>query len=211
MNIKTVIVSLTITNIFGVSYLIFKNKVSNFDYTKIILIIFTSIFGVVLGGYSLGVIDSFFIKKVFGLMIIFTGLYDFGVQKGYLNKFRLKSNFLTTSLVGLIGGFFSGLIGAAGTIYALYFNQTLEDKKEFKLYISIVFLVLLLVRAIYYVADPNTRIYYDPLFIVISTPAVFTGVYIGNLLTEKVSNEIFKEIVSISIILMGVYITVSNY
>ncbi len=211
MNIKTVIVSLTITNIFGVSYLIFKNKVSNFDYTKIILIIFTSIFGVVLGGYSLGVIDSFFIKKVFGLMIIFTGLYDFGVQKGYLNKFRLKSNFLTTSLVGLIGGFFSGLIGAAGTIYALYFNQTLEDKKEFKLYISIVFLVLLLVRAIYYVADPNTRIYYDPLFIVISIPAVFIGVYIGNLLTEKVSNKIFKEIVSISIILMGVYITVSNY
>ncbi len=210
MNVKTVIVSLTITNIFGTGYLVLTNKTKHIDVGKIFIILLFSILGVFFGGYVLGVADTSFIKKIFGFLIIFTGVYDFLVQIGKLKNFRLKSNFLTTSLIGIIGGFFSGLIGAAGTIYAMYFNQTIQDKKEYKFYISLVFFVLLIVRAIYYLIDENTRYYYDYIFILISIPAVFLGVFFGNLLTEKVHTLLFKKIVSISIILMGIYILISN-
>ncbi len=210
MNVKTVIVSLTVTNIFGTGYLIFTNKSKHFNLKKVSTILFFSIFGVFIGGYVLGVANTYFIKKVFGFLIILTGIYDFAVQMGKLKNFRLKSNFITTSLIGLIGGFFSGLIGAAGTIYAMYFNQTIHNKKEYKFYISLVFFILLIIRAVYYLIDENTRYYYDHIFILVSIPAVFLGVFFGNLLTAKVHTTIFKKVVSISIILMGVYILVSN-
>ena len=210
MNVKTVIVSLTVTNIFGTGYLIFTNRTKHFNLKKIFAILLFSIIGVFIGGYVLGIADTFFIKKVFGFLIVLTGIYDYFVQIGKLKNFRLKSNLLTTSLIGLIGGFFSGLIGAAGTIYAMYFNQTIHDKKEYKFYISLVFFILLIVRAIYYLIDENTRYYYDHIFILVSIPAVFSGVFFGNLLTEKVHTTIFKKIVSISIILMGIYILISN-
>jgi uncharacterized membrane protein YfcA len=210
MNVKTVIVSLTVTNIFGTGYLVLTNKEKHFDFKKISVILFFSIIGVFIGGYVLGVANTYFIKKIFGFLIILTGIYDLFVQIGKLKNFRLKNNFLTTSLIGLIGGFFSGLIGAAGTIYAMYFNQTIHNKKEYKFYISLVFFILLVIRAVYYLIDENTRYYYDHIFIIASIPAVFLGVFFGNLLTEKVHTSLFKKIVSISIIIMGIYILVSN-
>ncbi len=210
MNVKTVIVSLTVTNIFGTGYLIITNRKSDFKLKKIFPILFFSIIGVFIGGYVLGIANTFIIKKVFGILIVFTGIYDYFVQTGKLKNFKLKSNLLTSSLIGLIGGFFSGLIGAAGTIYAMYFNQTIHDKKEYKFYISTVFFILLIVRAVYYIIDENTRYYYDHIFILVSIPAVFLGVFFGNLLTEKVHNTAFKKIVSVAIILMGIYIIVSN-
>ncbi len=210
MNVKTVIVSLTITNIFGTGYLIFTNRVKDFSFKKIFVILFFSIIGVFIGGYVLGIADTFLIKKVFGILIIFTGFYDFFVQIGKLKNFRLKDNPLTSSLIGFIGGFFSGLIGAAGTIYAMYLNQTIHNKREYKFYISLIFFILLVVRGIYYLFDENTRYYYDHIFILVSIPAVFLGVFFGNLLTEKVHTFLFKKIISVSIILMGVYILISN-
>ena len=210
INIKTVIVSLTVTNMFGVSYIIYKNRLKKFSLKRIYLITIASIVGVFIGSYLLGISDTQHIKLVFGTVVAVTGVYDLLVQTGNLRNLRIKRTKLNEIITGITGGIFSGLVGGAGSIYALYFNQLFVSKRVYKFYISILFLIILIFRGIYYYIDENTRQFYDLKFILLATLGLIPAVVIGNYLTKKVKPKTFKKVVAVSIICVGTYIIISN-
>jgi uncharacterized membrane protein YfcA len=210
MDIKTIIVSLTISNIIGILYIIYKNRLKKFSLKRIYAITFSSVVGVFIGSYLLGITDVVKIKLIFGVIVAITGFYDFLIQTGNIIRFKIKSSNFNALLVGFVGGIFSGLVGGAGSIYALYFNQTFFSKRVYKFYISVVFLIILITRSVYYFLDPNTKGYYDAKFIILTILGLVPGVIIGNYLTKKVKPKTFKKIVSISITLIGLYIVISN-
>ena len=89
-------------------------------------------------------------------------------------------------------------------MYAFFFNQISLDKQDFKFVISFFFFLLNIERVVVYTLSSLEK-YFNFEIILPSVIAVFLGAYIGHWLFKKVDTKKFKEIVSVSIILFGIY------
>ncbi len=205
---KIVIVSSAVSNMFGVIYLTIKNFSKRADFKVLIPLSVGSFFGIAVGSYFLGIIPSLTLKLILGITIVILGIYDFFIQTNKLKTFRLPDNQITGYTIGLLAGIVSGLLGTSGPLFAIYLNQKIKTKEEFKLIISIAFFVQAVFRIIFYVPNENVWSNFDLLFFLFSVPAVMAGVFVGDKLTKKVDVSTFKKLISISIIIIGIYLTI---
>ncbi len=201
---KKVVVSLSIIALIGTLFLSFSNYRGKFFLKEVFVLLFFSFLGAGAGSYLLKILSPEMVEFTFGIFVVITGIYDFLSQKKkFLFKLKLKN--ILAMLTGFFGGLISGLIGGAGPLYALYINQFFHSKEDFKFVISFVFTVLNLERIVFYLFSPELRGAFSSEIIIPALPGVFLGAFLGDLFSRKVSNKFFKEIVSISIIVFGVY------
>ncbi|NPA54023.1 MAG: sulfite exporter TauE/SafE family protein [Aquificae bacterium] len=203
-NAKAVVVSLSIIALLGTIYLSVANFKGNFYLKEIFLLLLFSFVGAGIGSYFLEILNHKTVEAFFGLFVVLTGIYDFISHKRNI-KLPEKHKYLFAVFTGTAGGFISGLIGGAGPLYALYLNQFFHSKEDFKFVISFVFAVLNIERIVFYLWSSELRDFFYSEIIIPAVPAVFLGAFIGNFLTKSVSSTVFKELVSISIILFGFY------
>ncbi|WP_457625231.1 sulfite exporter TauE/SafE family protein [Persephonella sp.] len=201
---KTVVVSLSIIALLGTAYLTAVNYRSKFFLKDVSLLIFFSFIGVGIGSFFLEELDHRKIELIFGIIVFLTGIYDFYAQK---KKIFLQGKHKTVMgvLTGISGGIVSGLTGGAGPLYALYLNQTIHNKTDFKFVLSLVFTALNIERVFFYTLSPQLLQLFDPDILLPGIVAVFIGAYIGHRLTGKLSTQRFKESISVSITLFGIY------
>ncbi len=207
---KVVIVSSAVSNLFGVIYLSLKNFTKRANFKILIPLSVGSFFGIWIGSYTLGIIESETLKLILGVTIVSLGFYDFLIQTGKFTNFKLPDTEMTGYTVGFFAGIVSGLLGTSGPLFAIYLNQKIHSKEEFKLIISVAFLIQALNRILFYVPNESVWKNFDFMFFIVSTPAVFIGVFIGNRLTEKIEVYTFKKLVSISIIIIGMYLILDS-
>ncbi len=200
---KTVVVSLSIIALIGTIYLAVLNFKGRLFLKEISILVLFSFLGAGIGSYLLEIVSHKFIEFTFGLVVIATGLYDLFAQKRkiYIPK---KYKHIFASITGFIGGIISGLIGGSGPLYAFYLNQTFHDKENFKFVISFFFAILNVERIIFYLLSPLKN-YFNMEIILPSILAVFLGAYLGNYIAKVFPTKTFKELVSFSIIIFGVY------
>ncbi len=207
---KVVIVSSAVSNLFGVVYLSLKNFTKRANFKILIPLSVGSFFGIWIGSYTLGIIESETLKLILGITIVSLGFYDFLIQTGKFTNFKLPDTEMTGYTIGFFAGVVSGLLGTSGPLFAIYLNQKIHSKEEFKLIISVAFLIQALNRILFYVPNESVWKNFDFMFFIVSIPAVFIGVFIGNRLTEKIEVYTFKKLVSISIIIIGMYLILDS-
>ncbi|SNZ06694.1 Uncharacterized membrane protein YfcA [Persephonella hydrogeniphila] len=201
---KTVVVSLSVIALLGTAYLTVINYRGKFFLKDTLLLIFFSFIGVGIGSFFLEALDHRKIELIFGIIVFLTGLYDFYAQRKRI-FIQGKHKTVFGVMTGISGGIVSGLTGGAGPLYALYLNQTVHNKKDFKFLLSLIFTALNIERIFFYSISPQLLQLFDLQILLPGVLAVFSGAYIGNKLTGKLSTQRFKESVSISITVFGIY------
>lgn len=209
-NAKEVVVSLSIIALTGTIYLSWKNFRGNFFLKEILILSIFSFIGAGIGSFLLEKLNPKDIELIFGIVITLTGIYDFYSQK---KKIFIHSKHKTIFGVftGTVGGIISGLIGGAGPLYALYLNQTIHNKNDFKFIISFVFVILNIERILFYLVSPELRTLFNWEIVIPGMVGVVIGAYLGNYLTGKLPTQKFKELVSLSIVIFGVYFIFKSF
>jgi len=203
-DVKEVIVSLSITALVGTTLLAISTYKGKWYLKESIAILTLSFIGAFIGSFLLEYLNITFVELIFGIVVLFTGIYDFLFQKGIIKQILIRNKTLFLIFTGVFGGVMSGLIGASGPIHVLYFNQVLKDKEHFKFVVSFIFSVLNVERIIFYLYSENLRELFNLDIILWGIPATVLGMYIGHKLSLKLPVKVFKEIVSVAIILTGI-------
>ena len=201
--LKEVIVSLSITALVGTILLAVSTYKGKWYLKESVAILTLSFIGAFIGSVLLEYLNITLVELVFGIVVLFTGIYDFLFQKGIVKQILIKNKTLFLIFTGIFGGVMSGLIGASGPIHVLYFNQVLKDKEHFKFVVSFIFSILNVERISFYIYSENLRSLFNMDIILWGIPATVLGMYIGHKLSLKLPVKVFKEIVSVAIILTG--------
>ncbi len=206
---KTVVVSLSLLALVGTVYLSISNYRGNLFLKDIFVLAVFSFLGAGIGSYLLKVANQKIVEEVFGLVIIFTGLYDLFLKNKNI-KFPKSLKIPFGALTGFLGGIISGLIGGAGPLYAFYLNQYFHSKEDFKFVISFIFVILNVERIVFYLSYPDLIEFFSSEIIIPGLLATVLGAYLGNMFTKGLSTDSFKKLVSLSITLFGVYFLIKG-
>ncbi len=163
----------------------------------------TSAAGGLLGAFLHNSFQNDVLTIVFGCLLLLTGIS--GIT-GLAEKVRFRS--FAAWLLGGISGVFGGLVGNQGSIRSgamLGFNL---DKDQFVSTATGIALMVDIARLPVYLAgqwDQLGTIWY---FILITAVGVIAGTIAGRKLLEKIPDTIFKKVVSIIILVIGILILI---
>ncbi len=167
------------------------------------LIIFACIFTII-GANVLKGFDETLLKIVLGGLLILTSV---------LNILKLNVSFKNPKryypIVGSISGFLNGLSGISGPPLIIFFSNTKMDKLTYKATFNAFFLSLNIVALITY---QRIGVLTTDLIKTGATYAIFVviGAYIGLFLSYRASEVVFKQIVTVIVMLMGVLMIVGE-
>ncbi len=167
------------------------------------LIIFACIFTII-GANVLKGFDEKVLKIVLGLLLTLTSV---------LNILKINIDFKNPKryypIVGSISGFLNGLSGISGPPLIIFFSNTKMDKLTYKATFNTFFLSLNIVALITY---SRIGVLTFDLIKVGGVYAIFVviGAYTGLFLSYKASEVVFKQIVVVIVMLMGILMIVGE-
>ncbi len=146
-----------------------------------------------------------FIKILFGLAVIFTGLEMLLRER---QPGKGKSSKLAFFLIGFLSGVLCGLFGV-GAFLVAYISRTTDNLAQFKGNLCIVFFVENTVRIILYSLTGilNPGILKQAVLLM---PFMVIGLAAGMLLSKKSGEKFVKNTVIILLILSGISLIISN-
>ncbi len=149
--------------------------------------------------------DTGFIKILFGLAVIFTGIEMLLRER---QKEKKKSSKLALVTIGFLSGVLCGLFGV-GAFLVAYIGRTTENQAQFKGNICVVFFVENTVRIILYSLTGilNFAIFFKAVSLL---PFMVIGLGIGMFLSKKTSEKFVKNAVIILLILSGISLIINN-
>ena len=156
---------------------------------RIIPLVIAGIAGSIAGVQLLKVIPLKELKIVMGIFVIISAVI---LATGVRVKF--KKEIPAYTIAGLISGFTNGAISFGGPPIVLFLQNQDESKNSFRANLSLFFLVIGLTASINMIAngllDAHTAI--NALLLV---PATLGGTFLGNFLSHKFDEELFKKLV----------------
>lgn len=177
-----------------------KKEWKDIDKKVILKLAFTSIIGLIAGISILNFGNLIFLKKVLGIFII---LY---VTYSYFFKGKIKKSSLLEYILGVFGGFFSGLFSTGGPLFVIVVKNATTDIKTFR---ATMFGVLGLVSVIrvpliaYSGILKLNHLYYS-LFIM---PFFFLAIFLGKKMYLKLNEALIKNCVLVALLLSGLMLT----
>ncbi|MCC6816242.1 MAG: sulfite exporter TauE/SafE family protein [Saprospiraceae bacterium] len=137
------------------------------------------------------------LKLIIGMLIIAFAILEFNKKNNLaFTGFHYKI------IGGIVSGFFGGLSGHQGALRSLFLSKSIQQKSVFiATGIMIACMVDLVRIPIYYIHLRNTQL--DLKIIVPSVLAAFLGAYYGKKKSENFTNENFKKLVFIFLIVFG--------
>jgi uncharacterized membrane protein YfcA len=114
------------------------------------------------------------------------------------------SNWITSVIGGLISGFFAGIFGIRGAVRSVFLSAFDLSKERYIATTGAISLVLDITRlgAYYFNRIELPTYFYWGLFIFV--PVSFVGVYVGQLIVTRISQQTFDLIVAIFLLIVGV-------
>jgi uncharacterized membrane protein YfcA len=160
----------------------------------------TSIIGVAAGISVLNYGNPIFLKKVLGIFIILYVIYSF------FSKGKIKNTSLLEYVLGVFGGFFSGLFSTGGPLYVIIVKNTAMDIKTFRAtmfgilgLVSIIRMPMIIFSGILKLS----HLYYA-LFIL---PFFFLALFLGKKMYLKLNEELLKNCVLLALLFSGLALT----
>ena len=164
-------------------------------------------FGIIFGSIIFHKVENQFISKIIGATIIFSAIINYyGV--------KIKKSFLESKLFSSTYGLFAGMVGGMTTIVGpliVIYLVSLNLKKEFfsELVSLSVFSTLLPLYAIFFIYQKVTvhDFFVSALFII---PAILFQL-LGFKIRRIIPQAVFKNIVLVILIIIGVLILYKNF
>ncbi|WP_027180314.1 sulfite exporter TauE/SafE family protein [Maridesulfovibrio bastinii] len=164
---------------------------------KIIPLILGCIPGTLAGTLLIKFVDGHIITLLLGMLVTFYALYCLFIRPVVLNL---------RPIWGAVAGFFTGVIAssvsAGGPPTIIYSSLMGWKKNDFKATLASFFLISATMAAAGHLISGITTFYVFKLFLA-SLPLVLIGVYLGNRLAGRVSEESYKKVVMVLLVIMG--------
>ncbi len=175
----------------------FRTKTKNL--TPLLMPLFIgSALGIPLGMHFLQIVAEDTLLWILGVVLVLTSTYSLIGKKN-----KVKFNWQTGALVGLLAGSFGASINVNGPLIGMYStkNEKLSKHKNKDLITTYMFATGLFVVAGHYLAGRIT----EPVvrYFVIVLPALFIGLQIGKTIFEKVPAQLLKTVVYLFVLAAG--------
>jgi hypothetical protein len=154
--------------------------------------------GVASGTLILKFTNPVYIQLVWGVLIIFIVI---ALVRGV--DFRIRSDTSAMTLSGLLGGLLAGATGITGPPVAIILSSLKTPKEKFNALISVFILFAVSYALVFYLISGLVRTE-TFLLSLCSVPALLAGLYTGDRLVSRISQQTFTRVVYIVLILMGV-------
>jgi len=195
-NIQDVVVLLLLINLPAELYVVARSW-KHISWRGVLLICGGIVFGVPVGAIILQRGDPTVVLTVLGVVLLVAGL-------GFLLLKRRKVSWPRWSepVVGLVSGVLSGLFGTGGPPLIFFYQLGGSDKAAFRAHLMAIFLLVTLARVpSYAVAGLITAPRLVSALLVL--PAVVVGAFAGDRLHLQLSEESFKRLVSVALVVLG--------
>lgn len=154
--------------------------------------------GVAAGTLILKFINPAYIQLVWGVLIIFIVT---ALARGV--DLRIKSDKSAMTLSGLLGGLLAGATGITGPPVAIILSSLKTPKEKFNALISVFILFAVSYALVFYLISGLVRTE-TFLLALCSVPALLAGLYTGDRLVSRISQQSFTRVVYVVLILMGI-------
>lgn len=180
-----------------------RKKIDFKEIYKFLIYITPAIF---LGTYLLKSFSGKGVVLLLSLIIVALGSYYLFFEERV--KFTFKSK-LWLPVFGLISGIFGSMFGIAGPPLIIYFKTKKVNKSYFRVILLSIFLMMGFLKIISY---SYFGLYTEQIFISLIPilPFSFLGLYLGNIAHDKISENIFKKITSISLLVSGLILMIKG-
>lgn len=204
-NPKEVVVSSSLINFWGNLFVFLSLRSKSSPNFKLLMpLVLGSFLGIAISSKVLILISKDALRALIGIFILLLGIYDLLVQRDVL-KFRLKESFRNGLFAGFLGGLFAGLVGMGGPPPVVYLNQVCKNVERFKMTLALYFSFNVLTRVFFYFLYGDESLWNTEL-ILYSFFGVPLGIYLGLKLSEYVKPKVLKQIVSLSVLFLGVFL-----
>jgi uncharacterized membrane protein YfcA len=199
----TVVSSMLITGI-AFNYFMIRKIKTKVDHSLITILFIASLLGMMIGVVVFKLISTNLLQLTVGILAI-----SFVLIYGLLNFNLPKSNLLT-----LLAGFFSGILNTStslsGPPVAILLLTQKREKKDFRKTLAIFFLLMNLVSVLLFIFN---KIFTERGVILgfLSIPFVLIGGYLGDRVSNRISQKKFKILILILIFLTGLYGIYSSF
>jgi uncharacterized membrane protein YfcA len=172
----------------------------NIDKKIIMKLAFTSIIGLAAGISVLNYGNLLFLKKVLGIFIILYVIYSF------FSKGKIKNSPFLEYILGIFGGFFSGLFSTGGPLFVIIVKNATMDIKTFRATMFGVLGLVSIIRVPMIIFSGILKLshLYYALFIL---PFFFLALFLGKKMYLKLNEELLKNCVLLALLLSGLMLT----
>lgn len=203
VDIKTAVAVCTLCGVI-INFSMCCNLRSNIEINRILPLIIGCVPGVVFGTVVLREVDGGIITLCLGILVAGYASYSLLVNPVVLKMSRLW---------GYLAGFLTGAIGTAvsagGPPTIIYSSLMGWRKDDFKATLSGFFLVAASMAALGHFLGGLTTLYVFKLFLASLIP-VQAGVMLGHRLAARVSEDLYRRIVMILLVFMGLMLIFQN-
>lgn len=154
--------------------------------------------GVACGTLILKFVNPAYIQLVWGLLILFIVI---ALVRGL--TLNIRSDRITMTLSGLLGGVLSGATGITGPPVAIILSSLKTPKEKFNAVISVFILFAVSYALIFYLIAGLVRA--ETLLLALCCiPAMLAGLYTGDHMVSRSSQRTFTTIVYFVLVIMGI-------
>ena len=185
-----------------------KNYWGEWDKKELTFLLPPAIIGVVVGGLLIQAVSDKSFKIFVGAVALIFALYNLLIAKyhgdnstGGLNISGLAGDKLSI-LFGFLAGTASTLIHAGGMVISIYLINRHPDKRGFVATIVFFFAVINLSKWIAY-TQIGILTWDVAIFVLVISPLIVLGGFVGNIINRRLQYPIFKTMVLILILIIG--------
>ncbi|HEV2339432.1 MAG TPA: sulfite exporter TauE/SafE family protein [Patescibacteria group bacterium] len=184
---------------FSSNALLIKTFYKNIQYWVLIPLILGNLVGGIIGVHFLVLDSNIVLVKILGIVIPVSSVIIFFVDK----KISILPNILLGFITGILSGILSAIFAVGGAPIILYLSSVFKDKNLFRSTSLIFFLFNGVIQIpLFAIHGLITR---QVLFLfVICFPVLILSNWLGHKLHIKSSEEIFRKVVFIILILSGI-------
>lgn len=181
---------------FVISVVIVKNDYKLIQWSSLKYACAHMVVGMFLGYGLYHTINQTLLMRVYGIMMICVSI------KKITAKEQKQFPEALFRVVLVVAGIFQGLFSSGGPLLVIYLSTKIDDKNTFRVTTSTIWLIL---GAVFFVQNLNVTGSYEMYLTATSMIPLGAGIYLGNKLLSKISQELFMKITSYLLLLSGIF------
>jgi uncharacterized membrane protein YfcA len=191
-DVKSLIISTIILPVIA-SFAILSSDIKSIPLKVVLKNAFICILGVPIGFVLFNYLSGDLILRFLAIFLIL-----FGIRSVFLGEVTI--NGVLGKLIVFISGIIHGIVGVAGPIAIIGMKDQFKNKSELRAGMAVFFIIINIFRVIQFMfTNPISSLFVN-IWVII--PMLF-GIALGTYLHKKVSEEVFKKILSIFFIVAG--------